>query len=115
MVSQSCFDLHFIMSKDFEHFLKCLPAILDSSVENSLFSSVPHILIRLFGGFETSFLSYLYILEISPLSDVELVNIFSHSVCWCFVLLTVSFPLQKLLSFMRSHLSIVDFNVFTTA
>ena len=35
----SCISL---IAKDFEHFLKCLSAILDSSVENSLFSSVPH-------------------------------------------------------------------------
>ena len=65
----------------------CLLAILDSSIENSLFSSVPHFLIGLFGVLETSFLSSLYILEISSLSDVGLVNIFSQSVDCCFVLL----------------------------
>jgi hypothetical protein len=51
-------------------------------------------------------LNSLYILDISPLSDVGLVKIFSHSVGCCFVLLMVFFALQKLSSFMRSHLSI---------
>ncbi|CAO2633763.1 hypothetical protein LEMLEM_LOCUS22355, partial [Lemmus lemmus] len=46
-----------------------------------------------------------------PLSDVGLVKIFSHSVgCRC-VLLTVSFDLQKLFSFRRSHLFIVSLSV----
>ena len=40
--------------------------------------------------------------------DVGLVKIFSQSVDCCFVLLTVSFALQTLFCFMRSHLSIVD-------
>ena len=56
-------------------------------------------------------LSSLYILEIKPLSDVGLVKIFSHSVGCGFVLLTVSFALQKLFSFRRSHLLIVSLSV----
>ena len=70
MVSQSYLSCIFLMAKDFEHFLKCLSAISDSSVENSLFSSAPHFLISLFGVLMASFLSSLYILEISPPSDV---------------------------------------------
>jgi hypothetical protein len=31
-----------LMTKDVEHFFKCLSAIQDYSLENSLFSSVPH-------------------------------------------------------------------------
>jgi hypothetical protein len=31
-----------LMIKDIEHFFRCFSAILYSSVENSLFSSVPH-------------------------------------------------------------------------
>jgi hypothetical protein len=60
-------------------------------------------LIGLFGSLESNFLSCLYILNISPLLDVGLVKIFSQSVC-LFVLLTVSFALQKLCNFMRPHL-----------
>jgi hypothetical protein len=48
------------------------------------------------------------ILDIGSLSVVELVKILSQSVGCRFVLLMVSFALQKLFSFMRSHLSIVD-------
>jgi hypothetical protein len=62
----------------------------------------------LFGSLESSFLSSSYILDISSVLDVGLVKIFSQSVCCCFVLLTVSFALQKLCNFIKSHLSIVD-------
>ena len=69
------------MTKDVEYFLKCLSAILDFSVESSLFMSVLHFyFIELFVLLMTNFLSSLYILEIIPLSDVWLVKIFSHSV-----------------------------------
>ena len=56
---------------------------------------------------ETSFLCSLYILVMSPLSHVWLVNFFSQYVCSLLVLLTMSFALQKPLSFMRFLLSIV--------
>ena len=59
----------------------------------------------------TNFLSSLCILEISPLSDVGLVKVFFHSVGSHFVLLTVSFALQKLFSFRRAHLLIVSLSV----
>ena len=59
----------------------------------------------------TNFLSSLYSLEIGPLSNVGLVKIFSHSVGCCFVLLTMSFALQKIFSFRRSHLLIVSLSV----
>ena len=95
------------MTKDVEHFLKCLSAILDSSVEKSLFSSRLHFFIGLFVLLMTNFLSSLYILEIRPLSDVRLVKIFSHSVGCRFVLLAVSFALKKFFRFWRSHLLII--------
>jgi hypothetical protein len=53
-------------------------------------------------------LSSLYILNITPLPDVGSVKIFfSQSIGCQFVLLIMSFALQKLSSFMRSHLSIL--------
>jgi hypothetical protein len=42
---------------------------------------------------EVSFLSFAYILNISSLSDEELVNIFVQTLGCLFVLLTVSFAL----------------------
>jgi hypothetical protein len=62
----------------------------------------------LFDFLESTFLSSLYILDISPLSDLGLVKILSQSVGGLFVLLMVSFALQKLCNFMRSHLPILD-------
>ena len=59
--------------------------------------------------FESTFFSSLYTLDPSSLSDVGLVKIFfPQSICCWSVLLTVSFALQKLFSFIRSHLSIVS-------
>ena len=49
----------------------------------------------LFDFLESSFLSSLYILDISSLSDLGLVKILSQSVGGLFVLLTVSFALYK--------------------
>ena len=46
----------------------------------------------------------MYILEIDPLSIASFANVFSHSEGCLFILLMVSFAVQKLLSFIRSHL-----------
>ena len=54
-------------------------------------------------------MSYLYILEINPLSVGLFANIFSHSEGSLFVLFIVSFAMQKLLSFIKSHLFIFVF------
>ena len=78
-----------------------------------LFRSVSHFLSRIIWYFVPRFLSSLYILEINPLSDMGLVKIFFHSVGCCFVLFVLSFALQKLLSFRRSHLLIVALSVHT--
>ena len=45
----------------------------------------------------------LYILDINPSLPVSFTDIFSHSLGCLFVLFMVSFPLQKLLSLIRSH------------
>jgi hypothetical protein len=58
-----------LMTKDTEHFFKCFLAIQDISVDNSLFSSIFHLKIGLFGLLVSNFLSSLYILDISPLSE----------------------------------------------
>jgi hypothetical protein len=51
---------------------------------------------------------FIYVLDISPLSCLGLVKIFTQSVGCHFVLLVLSFALQKLCNFMKSHLSILD-------
>ena len=59
--------------------------------------------------FILSHMSYLYILEINPLSVSSFANIFLHSVGYLFILFMVSFAVQKLLSLIRSHLFIFVF------
>ena len=54
-----------------------------------------------------NFLSYLYILDIKPLSVTLFANIFSHSIEYLFVLPLVSLAVQMLLSLFRSHLFIL--------
>jgi hypothetical protein len=93
-----------LVIKDAEHFFMCISAILYTSGENSLFSSESNFLMGLFDFLESTFLSSLYIKDISPLSDLGLVKIISQYVGGLFLLLTVSFALQKLYNFMRSHL-----------
>ena len=56
-----------------------------------------------------SCMSCLYILEINPLSVVSFAIIFSHSEGCLFIWLIVAFAVQKLLSFIRSHLFIFAF------
>ena len=45
-----------LVTKDAEYFFRCFSAIWYSSVENSLFSSVPHFFVCLFLFFKTGFL-----------------------------------------------------------
>jgi hypothetical protein len=58
------------MAREGKHFFTCFLAIWISSFENILFSSVAHLFIGSLIWGEFSFLSSLYILAISPLSDV---------------------------------------------
>ena len=53
-------------------------------------------------------MSSLYILEIKPLSEVTLANMFSHTVGFIFILLMFSSAVQKLFILMKSHLFILS-------
>ena len=65
--------------------------------------------IGLFVFLTLSCMSCLYISEINPLSAALFANIFSHSEGCLFNLFMVSFAVQTLLSFIRSHLFIFVF------
>ena len=82
--------------------------------EFSVYVCTPLFSTGLFILLMTNFLSPLFILEISPMSNVGLVKIFSHSIGCRFVFLTMSFALQNLLSFRRSHLLIVGLSICAT-
>ena len=54
-------------------------------------------------------MSYLYILEDRPLSEVSLAYIFSNTVSSLFILLLFSLAMQEVFILMRSHLYILSF------
>ena len=97
------------MASDAEHSFICLWALCMSSLEKCLFKSFAHFLIELVVFLEWSRVSSLYILEIRPLSQVSLANMFSHTVGSLFILMLFSLAIQKLFILMRSHLFILSF------
>ena len=79
-----------LMASDTEHLFICLWPLCMSSWEKSLFEFFAHFLIGLLGFLEWSCVSSLYILEINPLSEVSLANMFSHTVGSLFILMLFS-------------------------
>ena len=74
-----------------------------SSLEKRLCRASAHFLIELFVFLIMNNISYLYILDINPLSVTSFVNIFSHFIA-CLFILMVSFAVQKLSSLTMFHL-----------
>ena len=98
----------FLMGSNTEHPFICLWTLSMSSWEKCLFKSFAHFLIGLL-VLEWRHVSSLYILEIRPLSEVSLANMFSHTVGSLCILMLFSLALQKLFILMRSHLFILSF------
>ena len=77
-----------------------------------MFRSFDHFSFELCVFLVYSHVSSLYILEVRPLSDVSLANIFSNMVGSLFILLMFSLAMQKLFILVRSHLFILSFMSF---
>lgn len=96
----------FLIYKDDEHLLRYFLAILISSFENSLFRPIVQFLIGPFVFL--TFLSFYVFIYFGYQSSVRYI-VAKYCLSFCAVLLhlIVSFDVQKVFNFMRSHLLIV--------
>ena len=98
-----------LMASNTDHLSICLCTLCISSLEECLLKSFAHILIGLLVFSEWSCLSSLYILEIKPLSEVALANMFSHIFGSLFILMLLFLAMLKFFLLTRSHLFILSF------
>ena len=96
------FDLHFLDDYWFEHLFLCLLAVC--LLWKNTYLALCSFFNQIISFFDIELYEFFYILDINPLSDVSFANIFSHWVSCLFILLTVSFNMQRPFSLMESHL-----------
>ena len=97
-----------LMISAVEH-LFYFPSLLVTCISSLETMSVLLFFNQVFFFLMLSFTSCLYMLDINTWLVIAFANIFSHSVCCLFVLLMVSFAVQKLLNLIKSHLIIFWF------
>ena len=88
------------MASDVEHFLHMSMNHLNVLLGKVSIQVFAHFLIGLFVFLVLSHVSSLYVLEIRPLSNVSLANMFSHTLGSLFILMMVSLAVQKLFNLM---------------
>lgn len=101
-----------LIAKDGEQLLMYSVTFFIISFENSLFRSLDHFLIDPFVFSVLCFVSALHSLDSNLLSDMYLVMIISHSLSFLCSRLIASLYVQKLFSFLSSHLSVVGLNLW---
>ena len=98
-----------LIISDVEHFFHVLVGHLYIFGEMCIQDLLPIFFIGLLAFLLLSCISCLYILEIKSLSIASFETNFSHSLSCLFVFFLVSFAVQKLVSFFRSHWFIFAF------
>ena len=103
---------NFLMLSAVEQLFMCLLAISVSSWKNVYSEPLSIFNLNVCYLFLLSCVRSLYILDSNLLSNIWFSDIFSHSVACLFILLMVSFVVQKFFSLVLSHLFIFAFVAF---